>query len=103
MSIINEATNKDDQVTHDRNIILEEEIWQDRPAPNRNFSKQGIDRHLIANENNDKQKRTWGCKGQRIGEASNPGPWDSEQEHNKRRMDKSLSDMANNMSQTIKP
>ena len=101
MSIINKATNKDNQATHNRNMTLEEEIWQDRPAPNRNFSKQGIDRHLIANENNDKQKRTWGYKGQRVGEASNPGPWDSEQEYNKRRMDKSLSDMANNISQTI--
>ena len=57
MNIINKATNKDNQVTHNRNIILKEEIWQERPAPNRNFSKKGIDRHLIANETNDKQKR----------------------------------------------
>ena len=42
MSIINKATNKDNQVTHKRNIILKEEIWQERPAPNRNFSKKGM-------------------------------------------------------------
>ena len=67
-------------------MILEEEIWQDRPAPNRNFPKQGIDRQLIANENNDKQndkqKRIWGYKGQRIGKTSGPGPWSLEQKYN---------------------
>ena len=52
-------------------LELEVEFGPTKHSPT---EAEEIDRHLIANESNDKQKRTWGYKGQRIGETSNPGP-----------------------------
>ena len=85
-SKIKGETNKYNQITHNRSMAHRQAARQERPAPNRKNPKGAINRHLLANETNDKQRRTWGYRGQRVGEASNPGPWDLEQEYNRRRI-----------------